>query len=101
MLAEVEIPESEIHYVKQGMKVAIKLDSFPFRTWNGTVQKIHPRSEIVGDESVFIAQVVLLNDGELLRPGMQGSVKISTAMAPLGWNLFHNSWESVRYWLIW
>ncbi|MFK7769218.1 MAG: efflux RND transporter periplasmic adaptor subunit, partial [Mariniblastus sp.] len=101
MLAEIGIPESEIHYVEPGMTVTIKLDSFPFKTWQGTVQKIQPRSEIVKDESVFIAQVILPNEEQQIRPGMQGSVKVSAKSAPIGWNLFHTSWESVRYWLIW
>ena len=101
MVAEIGIPESEIRYVKPGMTVGIKLDSFPFKTWKGTVEKIHPRNEIINDESVFVAQVVLDNDAQQLRPGMQGSAKISTSMSPIGWNLFHTSWEAVRYWMIW
>ena len=101
MHAEIRIPESEILYVEPGMHVAIKLNAFPFKTWTGTVEQISPRTEIIDDESVFIAQVKLANENNQLRPGMQGSAKIQTPSAPIGWNLFHKSWESVRYWLIW
>lgn len=101
MLAEIGIPESEIKYAKPGMKVAIKLNAFPFKTWAGTIQQIQPRTEIIDDESVFVAQVKLSNPDNQLRPGMQGSAKITTRPGPIGWNLFHRPWESVRYWMIW
>jgi len=101
MLAEVAIPESEIPHVAAGMNVAIKLNAFPFKSWHGEIQNIHPRTEIVNDESVFIAQVELSNDELLLRPGLKGSAKVRSSAHPIGWNLFHQAWESVRYWMIW
>jgi RND family efflux transporter MFP subunit len=101
MVSEIGIPESEIQYVKPGMTVAIKLDAFPFRTWEGTIKNIYPRTEVLDDESVFIAQVKLPNELGELRPGMKGSAKITTELSPIGWNLFHRPWESVRYWTIW
>jgi len=101
MLAEIGIPESEIQYVESGMPVTIKLNAFPFKKWTGTIEKIHPRTETVGDDSVFIAQVRLPNQENQLRPGMKGAAKIKSGYSPIGWNLFHQSWESVRYWLVW
>ena len=101
MVAEIGIPESEINYVKQDDSVALKINSFPYQTWSGKVQKIHPRAEIVSDKTVFIADVEIDNAAGELRPGMEGNAKISTRWSPLGWNLFHNAWESVRYWTIW
>ena len=101
MVAEIGIPESEIHYVKQEDSVALKINSFPYQTWSGKVQRIHPRAEVVSDETVFIAEVEIDNAAGELRPGMEGNAKISTRWSPLGWNLFHNAWESVRYWTIW
>ena len=101
MVAEIGIPESEIQYVESGMKVAIKLNAFPFKTWEGEIQSIYPRTEIFEDESVFIAQVKLPNELSQLRPGMKGTAKVKTSWAPIGWNLFHRPWESIRYWMIW
>jgi multidrug resistance efflux pump len=101
MISEIAIPEAEIQYVSSGQEVAIKLSAFPFKTWTGTIKRIHPRTEIVNDESVFVAEVALENEGIELKPGMQGSAKIQSGWAPLGWNLFHRPWETVRYWTIW
>ena len=101
MVAEVGVPESEADYVKPGMQVQLKFDSFPFQTFSAEIQRIHPRAEVVDDDSVFVAEVVLQNDHSRLRPGMNGDAKVSAGWSLLGWNLFHRPWESVRYWMIW
>ena len=101
MVAEIGVPESEAHYVKPGMSVQLKFDSFPFQTFSAEIQRVHPRAEEVDDASVFIADVVLENSAGRLRPGMSGSAKVSSGWSPLGWNLFHHPWESLRYWTIW
>ena len=101
MVAEVGVPESEADYVKPGMQVQLKFDSFPFQTFSAEIQRIHPRAEVVDNDSVFVAEVVLQNAQGRLRPGMNGDAKVSTGWSPLGWNLFHRPWESIRYWMIW
>jgi multidrug efflux pump subunit AcrA (membrane-fusion protein) len=101
MVAEIAIDESEIPYARPGMDVSIKLNAFPFRKWQGTVQSISPSTEIVKDDSVFIAEVEIVNAEMLLKPGMEGSAKIVADRAPLGWSLFHRPYESLRYWMIW
>ena len=101
MVAEIAIPETEIQYAKSNMLVKLKLNAFPFRTWSGKIASIHPSAEVVDSESVFVAQVIIDNSENLLRPGMEGSAKVDSEWSPLGWNLFHRSWESVRYWTIW
>lgn len=101
MVAEILIPESEIRFVKPGQRVKIKLNAYPFRTFYGELTHIHTRSEIVNDKNVFVAEVVMENDDGRLKPGMAGSAKIGSGYYPVGWNLFHNAWEKVRYWMVW
>jgi hypothetical protein len=101
MIVEVAIPESEIQYAKPEMNVAVKLNAFPYRTWNGTLRTIHPRAEIIDNESCFVAQVTTPNEGGDLRPGMKGKAKIKSDWACLGWSLFHRPWETVRFWTVW
>jgi len=101
MLAEVAIPESEIQYVNDTNSVAIKLNAFPYRTFYGEVNTINPSAELLNDESVFVADIKLTDDESVIRPGMKGTAKIKTSWSPIGWNLFHNAWESVRCWTIW
>jgi biotin carboxyl carrier protein len=101
MVAEVAIPESEIDYVKAGMVVDIKVNAFPFKTFAAEIVRVQPRAEVINDQSVFVAEVKLANENRQLRPGMQGSAKVNTGWSPVGWNLFHRPWESVRYWTVW
>ena len=101
MLAEVAIPESEIQYVGDKNSVAIKLNAFPYRTFYGEVDTVNPGAEILSDESVFVAHVKFEDDQSVIRPGMKGTAKVKTCWRPIGWNLFHNAWESFRCWLIW
>lgn len=101
MVAEIGIPEAEIHYIKCDDSVTLKINSFPFEKWSGKVQQIHPSAEIIGGDTVFVAEVEIANVSGELRPGMEGSAKIASGWSPLGWNLFHGAWESLRYWTIW
>ncbi|MEM9413822.1 MAG: efflux RND transporter periplasmic adaptor subunit, partial [Planctomycetota bacterium] len=101
MLAEIAIPEEEIPYAKPGMSIDIKLNAFPFETWSGSIVKIHPKTEILNDKSVFIAEVILKNPAGKLKPGMKGHAKVNSDAYPIGWNLFHSPLEQIRYWTIW
>ena len=101
MLAEISVPENEIPYVQPGMEIRIKLNAYPFKTWHGEVTRIHPKSELRDQESVFVAEVHLDNENLNLKPGMKGQAKIVSKAYPIGWNLFHQPFEKLRYWMVW
>lgn len=101
MVAEIGVPEAEIQYVNQDDQVTLKLNAFPFQSWAGKVKRIHPGTEVIDDQTVFVTEVELDNARGLLKPGMEGAAKISTHWTPLGWNLFHNVWENARCWTVW
>ncbi|MGB6041597.1 MAG: efflux RND transporter periplasmic adaptor subunit [Pirellulales bacterium] len=101
MIVEIAIPQSEVAYAQPGMTVQVKLASYPGRTWTGSVDNIHPRSEIRENESVFIAEVLLNNDDDILRPGMHGEARIMAHRRAWGWILFHRAWDSLRMKLGW
>ena len=99
MVVEVGIPEEDIGYVHVGQTLAVSLDAVPGKTWAGTVERIHPRSETREQEHVYICEMSIDNTTNLLRPGMRGRAKISTVLRPLGWNLLHKPWNSLVMWL--
>ena len=45
--------------------------------------------------NVFVGEVTISSDAQLLRPGMQGRAKLLVAHRPLFWILFHRAWEHV------
>ena len=101
MLIEIAIPEEEINYIKTGMPIVIKLNAYPFKTWSSHIARIHSKSEQRESNNVFVAEVEVANEELKLKPGMKGSAKVNSGSFPIGWNLFHQPFEQLRYWTIW
>ena len=95
MVVELAVPEDEITHIQSNFNVMIELDAFPRKKINGTIHKIHPRSETKADRNVFIAEVHIDNLEGTLRPGMNGHAKIRAARHLLAWNLFHKAWHFI------
>jgi len=101
MVVELAVHEDDIASVRTGMPVRMQFDAFPLRRFQATVQRIHPRAELIESENVFIAEVRLDNNGRELRPGMRGQARIEAGRFPLGWNLFRRPVAAALAWLGW
>ena len=101
MVAEIYVPEDEIAHMHNGMDVSLELDGFPNEQIQGTIERVHPRAEVVDDESVFVAELKLNNSNGALRPGMNGHARVESGRRSLGWVLFHKPWASLRRALAW
>lgn len=93
---QIEVPESEVRFIKPHQTVEIRFQAFPLKSFSAQVERIYPRAEIKDDQVVFVALAKLSNPGRLLRPGMKGQVKINTGSSTIGWNLFHRPTEKFR-----
>ncbi|MCA9054116.1 MAG: HlyD family secretion protein, partial [Planctomycetaceae bacterium] len=98
LVVELAIPERDITFTGEGQPVEFWLDSRPDRPWLGTIQRVHPRSEIRDAENVFIAEVSVDNAEGWLRPGMSGTARVDVGTCRLGWRMFHRVWEETRIW---
>jgi multidrug efflux pump subunit AcrA (membrane-fusion protein) len=101
VVVEVIVPDEEVSLVAAEQEAAIRLDAFGDRAWQGRLQRLHPRSEVRDGQNVFIAEVLLANEGSFLRPGMEGRAKIVTGPQRLGWILFHEPYYRLVGWLGW
>jgi multidrug efflux pump subunit AcrA (membrane-fusion protein) len=99
MIVEVEIQDEDIAHVEAGQKVAVKLEAFPGTLWKGTIDRIHPRSEIRESKNIFIAEVSIDEEGQTLRPGMKGTATVTTASHSLLWISLHKAWYACWKWL--
>ncbi len=99
MIAEIEVHDEDVANVKIGQQVAVRLDAYPGKVWKGTIDKLHPRSEIRDSNNVFIAEVRVGQCGEVLRPGMKGSATITTSSHTLLWILLHKAWYTGLKWV--
>ncbi len=98
---EVAIPDDEIEHVQQGSQVKAWIDGQEDDPIEGSITKIHPRSETRNGDNVFVAEVQFDNSEERLRPGMKGSARIDSQQRPLGWCLFHKPYYWVQSRLTW
>jgi multidrug efflux pump subunit AcrA (membrane-fusion protein) len=92
MVVEIAVPESDIAHVREGLPAKFYVESLPNRTMASVIGRVHPRAELKDHENVFIAEIVIDDPENLLRPGMRGRARISSDRHPLGWNLFHQAY---------
>jgi multidrug efflux pump subunit AcrA (membrane-fusion protein) len=78
VLVEVAVPEREASLLAEGQKVDIKVNSYPYRTFAGTVGHLGAAIREEGEERFVIAEARVDNPTGLLRPGMLGKAKVST-----------------------
>ncbi|PAY16084.1 hypothetical protein CKO51_28720 [Rhodopirellula sp. SM50] len=93
---EVAIPAEEITHVEVGDRVTLFLEGMGSETAEGTIDKIRPRAEVRDQRNVFVAEVIVENHDRTLRPGMQGTAKVSTDSKRIAWILFHHAAEKAR-----
>lgn len=98
---ELAIPEDDVRYTQQQMPTRIRLDAFPFESWDGTIERIHPASELRNDQNVFVAVVRIENTDGRLRPGMTGYATTKTIWRPAIWNYLHKPAAATARWLGW
>ena len=95
MRLEVNVPESDIHFVRVQQQMTFVLEGSPFEARQGEIVQIHPESEVRDSRNVFVSEVKVDNSQQLLRPGLQGRAKIAAGWKSLGWVLFHKPAERV------
>lgn len=64
----VAIPESYIPLVKEGMKLELRSDVYPGRTFGGSIEVVYPTIDAASH--TFMVKVVVPNKDHALRPGM-------------------------------
>ncbi|WP_197167720.1 efflux RND transporter periplasmic adaptor subunit [Neorhodopirellula pilleata] len=101
LIAEIAIPEQDILFVSDDLRVSIFVDAMPGTRLESTIERIHLRNEIRDNTSVFIAEANLSNDDALLRPGMIAKATINAGYRAIGWQLFRRPYNAARQWVGW
>ncbi len=92
---EVAIPADDYFHVRVGQTVLATFDGFDGESFDGTIHRIRPRSEIRDDRNVFIAELEIQNNDLRLRPGIEGRAIILGDRHTIAWNTFHKAWEAI------
>jgi RND family efflux transporter MFP subunit len=101
MIIEVAIADHDIAHVHPGCPVTCRLESLPWRSFRGELVRIHPRSESRESRNVFVGEVRLAAEKDMLRPGMRGTARLAADRKPPAWILFHRALEQALFSLGW
>lgn len=75
MRAEIEVPEMELHRVRLGQQVTVKVDALPGSEFTGTIDFIAP--EVTRETRTSKARATLANPEATLRANMFGKAQIA------------------------
>jgi len=104
-VVDVAIPQSDAELLSTGEAAAIKLDSYPQRSWHGSVAIVSPQAVAGDGERTFDARVRLVNTDGTLRSGMSGRGKVFIGYRPAGYVLLRRPalwiWKTLWNWFGW
>ena len=87
-IVDVAIEDDDAGLLKDGEKAALKLNSFPTRTFHGDVVIVSPRATLVNDTTIFYARVDVPNSDGVIRTGMEGRGKVRVGWYPAAYVFF-------------
>jgi transcriptional regulator with GAF, ATPase, and Fis domain/biotin carboxyl carrier protein len=104
-ILQISVPERDTALLSPGQAASIKLDSYPQRTWHGSVLVVSPQAHPGDGERTFTAEVQLANADASLRAGMTGRAKIFIGWEPAGYVLLRRPalwiWQALWNWIGW
>jgi len=101
----IAIPERDAALLQAGQAAAIKLDSYPQRTWHNNVSIVSPEAQAADGVRTITAEVPVSNADAVLRAGMSGRAKIFIGWRPAGYVLLRAPalwvWQTLWDWIGW
>lgn len=102
---QIAVPERDAPLLHSGQDAAIKLDSYPQRTWRNRVSVVNPEAQAGDGVRTFTAVVPVQNSDATLRAGMSGRAKIFIGWRPAGYVLLRRPalwiWQTLWNWIGW
>jgi transcriptional regulator with GAF, ATPase, and Fis domain/multidrug resistance efflux pump len=104
-VVDIAVPQRDAALLLPGQGAAIKLDSYPQRSWHGAVSIVSPQAHSVDGDRTFAARVPLANEDAVLRSGMSGRAKVFIGYRPAGYVLLRAPalwlWQTLWNWIGW
>ncbi|MGD0730166.1 MAG: efflux RND transporter periplasmic adaptor subunit [Terracidiphilus sp.] len=102
---QIAIPQRDADLLDPGQAAAIKLDSYPQRTWRSKVSVVGPAAQAGEGDRTFTVEVPMQNADAILRAGMTGRAKIYIGWRPAGYVLLRRPalwiWQTLWNWIGW
>ncbi|MES2221508.1 MAG: GAF domain-containing protein [Acidobacteriota bacterium] len=104
-VVDIAVPQRDVLLVRPRQSAAIKLDSYPQRSWHNAVAVVSAQAQPGDGDRSFTARVPVANTDAILRAGMTGSGKIFIGYRPAGYVLFRRPalwiWQTLWTWIGW
>jgi RND family efflux transporter MFP subunit len=104
-MIDVGVEDADAGLLKAGQRAAVKLNSYPTRTFHGEVAVVSPKGTMGHDGAVFYARVSVSNEQGVIRAGMEGRGKVRVGWSPSGYVFFRRPflwiYSKMWYWLGW
>ena len=104
-IVDVAASDTDAGLLRVGQEAAVKLNSYPTRTFHGEVAIVSPKATSVQDSAVFYARVSVPNPDGAIRAGMEGRGKIRIGWRPAGYVFFRGPlfwvYSKLWYWFGW
>ena len=104
-VVDIGIDDTDAGLLKAGQKASIKLNSYPTRTFHGTVLIVSPKADLQHETAIFYSRVAVSNSDGAIRAGMEGRGKLRVGWYPAGYVLFRRvflwTYAKAWYWLGW
>ncbi len=104
-VVDIAVPQRDVALVRPGQSAAIKLDSYPQRSWHHLVAVVSSEAQAGDGDRTFAVRVPLPNADATLRAGMAGSGKIFIGYRPAGYVLLRRPalwiWQTLWNWIGW
>ncbi len=104
-VVRIAIPEENAGLLHVGQPAAVKLDSYPQRTWHNSVSVVSPQAVSGDGERTFSVEVPVPNGDAALRSGMSGKGKVSIGYRPAGYVMLRRPalwlWQTLWNWIGW
>lgn len=101
MQIETRLSSEDLSVMEVGNTAIAHFDAAQGTRWNGQIERIDPRGQVIDAQVVFLAEMQIANEDNALRPGMRGTVRVSAGQKSLGWLLFHRPYTWVMKKLVW
>lgn len=101
MKIETHLSTEDLANIRVGNTASVFVDAASGRQWDGEIERIDTRGQVVDDEVVFVADIEIENENRVLRPGMKGTVRIAAGKKSVGWLLFHRPYRWLMNSLAW
>ena len=75
LIIQAQVDETDIAYLKKGMKAKITLDAYPENSFLGEIEHIAYESEIINNVTIYLVDILPLQKIKMLRSGMSATVE--------------------------